>query len=162
MALLRQEPRPRDPLVDASRNITYRWGLYLDALIQTVTQQPTVPSTPTSVAASDAAISPTPLTLGTNNQGLFRVSWFLRIVTPATTSGDVQIVIRATDKTVTYAQAGAVLDQAVDTVQSGSVLCRRDQGTAITFETVYNSVGAQVLEYDLVVIVEVVNAAATT
>lgn len=163
MALLQQEPRPRDPLVDRDGNITYRWGIYFDALLQTITQQPTLPGAPVAVPGSEASILATPLSLGTNNQGLFRVSWWMRVVTPGTVSGQVQLTIRGTDKGVTYPQASAVMNgNTTDTVLSGSFIVRRDQGTAITYETNYASVGATQMAYDLVILVEVMSNAVTT
>ena len=162
MALLRQEPRPRDPLVDDKRNITYRWGIFIDALLQTITQQPTLPTQPTRLTQQAASVGATPLSLGTNNEGLFRVSWFLRIITLGGTTGTAQVVVRSTDGVAACVQSGAVLDQAVNTVQSGSFLVRRDQGTPITFEVTYTSTGVPDMEFNIDVVVEVVNQQITT
>lgn len=154
MGLLNQEPRPRDPLVDASRNLTYRWAIYFDALLQTVNQQPTRIDA-VSIEAEAAAIGATALALGTTSQGLFRVTWFLRVVVPGTVSGSVTLAFRGTDGGVNYVQAGpALTGNTTATVQSGSFLMRRDQGTALTYETAYASVGATQMAYDLVILVE--------
>ena len=161
MSILNQEPRPREPLVDASRNITYRWAIFLDALLQTVNQQPTRIDTVT-VEAEDAAIGATGLSLGTTSQGLFRVSWFLRVVVPGTVSGEVTLAFRAVDGGVNYVQSGALLNgNTTATVQSGSFIIRRDQGTAVTYETSYASVGATQMAYDLQIVVESVQVNVT-
>lgn len=161
MALLNQEPRPRDPLVDATKNITYRWAIFFDALLQTVNQQPTRIDS-VVIEASDASIGATGLALGTTSQGLFRVSWFLRIVTPAGVSSSATLAFRGTDGGVNYVQAGAaVTGNTTATVQSGTFLMRRDQGTALTYEVAYASVGGPAMAFDLQIIVESVQVNTT-
>jgi hypothetical protein len=102
-----------------------------------------------------AAIAATPLALPESTSGLYRVTVYARKTQAATTSSDLTVTIQATDGGVACPQSTPT--NSVNTtaaVISQSFLVRRDQATAITYETAYASVGGTVMKYALDVEVE--------
>jgi len=139
---------------DLTGLITRAWNQYFLTFSDRVDQAPQAVHT-TTVPATGAAIGATPIPLGTVGAGLFRVNWYLTITRAATTSSSVQVTITHTDHGVTKSQSGAAVTSNVTTaVQSGIVLCRIDQATAITYAVAYSTSGATTMQYELVIVVE--------
>lgn len=108
-----------------------------------------------ALANQSAAIATTAFPLPALQPGLYRVSWFLRIVQAATVSSSVAVTFGGTDAAVAYPQSGpAETGNTVSTVQSGEKLMRCDQATALTYATAYATVGATPMKYDLEIVVE--------
>lgn len=107
-----------------------------------------------SVSASSASIAPTPAFVPTSD-GRFRVSVYATVVQAATTSSSLIVTIASTDGGVNKSQVSAAMTgNTLTTVLSATFLVRADQAAGITYETTYAEVGATVMKYDLVVIVE--------
>lgn len=95
-----------------------------------------------SLTGQEAAIALTSL-VAAPGAGVYRMSWYLRITTAASTSSSVQLTITHTDGAVVCTQSGAaVTGNATDSVQSGSVLVRTDAAAPISYSVAYASVGA--------------------
>jgi hypothetical protein len=100
-------------------------------------------------------VPPTPIPLDTLGEGLYRVTYYMRITTPASTSSSIQIGIGWTDNAVSCAiQADALTTNTIGTVQSNTLMIRNDQAAPITYEVVYASVGGTPMLYNLFIMVE--------
>jgi hypothetical protein len=107
-----------------------------------------------SVSASAASIASTAafVPLGA---GMFRVSYYVRVVQAGTVSSSIQVSIGSTDEGISCTQSSAAATgNTTATVLSGSFVVRSDQAAAITYATTYASVGATAMNYDLIVTVE--------
>jgi hypothetical protein len=81
-------------------------------------------------------------------RALFRVSFYLRITQAATVSSSATVTIRWTDGGVACAQAfAAVTGNTTATTQNAVAMVKSDQGTAITIEVAYASVGATAMQF---------------
>jgi hypothetical protein len=100
----------------------------------------------TTQAASLAATTlvPVPAT------GLYRITYYARITRAATTSSSLTVTVRWTDGGIAVARSGAAITgNTTATVQADSLLVQADQGTLLTIETTYASVGATTMQYAL-------------
>lgn len=89
--------------------------------------------------------------------GLYRVTYYARITRPATTSSSLTVTVRWTDGGVAQAASNtAMTGNTTTTQQSAQGLLGVDQGTDITIETAYVSVGATPMQYALSARVELV------
>lgn len=102
-----------------------------------------------------ASIGSTPINLGLIPSGLYRVSYFVRITTPAATSSSVQVIIGFTEGGVTCSVSGvAVNGNVTNSVGTGSFLLRSDQSAPINYSTTYASNPAGTMVYKLDIVVE--------
>lgn len=109
---------------------------------------------PVSIAAQGAAIGTTPLPVDTS-AGLYRITYYARITTAATTSSSLTVTLGWTDNGNTCSVTGAAMTgNTVTTVQSGTVLVRSDQASPLTYATAYASVGGTSMQYSLDITVE--------
>lgn len=109
------------------------------------------------LTAQAASIGATPVPIASVQPGLYRVSWYLRITTPATVSSSVSVTLGWTDGSVNCTRTGAaVTGNTTSTTQSGTELLRLDAATALTYATTYATVGATPMQYRLDLTVELV------
>jgi len=107
-----------------------------------------------SLANQGAAISATPIVV-TETAGLYRISWYLRITTAATTSSSATVTIGWTESGVALTKSGpAVTGNTTTTTDTGTFLIRADAATALTYAVAYASSGATAMKYRLDVVVE--------
>jgi hypothetical protein len=86
--------------------------------------------------------------------GLYRVSWHLRVSTPASSSSSLTVTITSTEGGATCTQSGAALTtNAITAPQSGSVLVKADANSPISASVAYTSVGTD-MAYDVDFVVE--------
>jgi hypothetical protein len=105
-----------------------------------------------------ASIATTAVPLGTLAGGIYRVHWYARVTTPATTSSSLTVTISWTDDAIVCTASGAALTgNTTTTVQSGTVVLEADRSTAISYATAYASVGATAMVYKLDVTVELLS-----
>lgn len=136
------------PINKAARN-------YLVSLSTRAYQSAALLRTPTSATAQSASISATPIPLGTLAAGWFRVSWFVRVTTAATTSSSLIVTIGSTDSGVSTTQSGAAMTgNTTGTSQGLAVLVHSDQAAPLTYATTYASVGATPMAYKIDVLCE--------
>jgi hypothetical protein len=97
-----------------------------------------------------AAILTTPLATGALSTGRYRVSYYARITTPATTSSSLSITIGWTnDLQACTKTVGPETGNTRGSVLSGSLEIECDSPGVITYATAYVSVGGQVMIYKL-------------
>lgn len=90
--------------------------------------------------------------------GVYRVSYAMRVTTPATTSSSLTITIGWSDAGVALSQSGAALTgNLVTSQQNGSFLVRCDGGSIITYAEAYASVGGTSMIYKCDLTVELVS-----
>jgi hypothetical protein len=110
---------------------------------------------PVELENQNASIGSTSLPLDTLSAGVYRISYYARITTAATTSSSLTVSFGATDSGVGVTFTGsAITGNTVSTVQSGTFIVRSDQAAPITYATVYASVGATAMVYRLDIVVE--------
>lgn len=102
-------------------------------------------------------IPPTPLPLDSFAAGLYRVTYYIRVVVPASVSSSLQVGIGWTDNGVSCnIQADILTTNTIGTVQSNTLMLQNDQAAPITYEVLYTSVGGTPMQYDLIIMVELV------
>lgn len=168
MGLLQQSPIPVETDLIAKRYDTqtgresssgkvdetwFQWFLSLVGAVDAAPQR--LPSK--RLQGQSASIAATPMPLVPLTAGLYRISWYARITTPATVSSDLTVTVGWTDGTIPCSASGALINgNTTDTVQPGSALVRLDAVSPITYATVYNSAGATPMAYELDIVVEYV------
>ena len=106
-------------------------------------------------ASNTAAIATTALAIDTVHAGVWRISVQVRVVTPATTSSEVQVTISWTQGGVTQTQTTALLNGNLTTTREGlTVVLRATQATPVSYAVSYTSVGATNMVFELDVIAE--------
>ena len=127
----------RSPLVDLSTGLIKEppWVSWLNQLTAAVTAA----STPNLTA------------------GRYRVSWYLRVTTAASSSSSVAVTVSWTDGGVACSFTGASVtgNTTATTQPDTSLFLQVDEGTAITYTTAYSSTGATSMAYQLSIMVEV-------
>jgi hypothetical protein len=107
-----------------------------------------------NVSGSSASIATTPA-FTTLDAGMYRVTFYARVVTAGTISSSLTVTIGWTDEAVSCTKASAAATgNTTGTTVIGELLIRSDQAQAITYSTTYASAGATAMQYDLVVVVE--------
>lgn len=142
-------------IVDKNRRITSRWYEWLiDAVVARVNQGAQLLAT-VSLANQTAAVTVTSFAVGTLSAGLYRLTWYLRIMTPDGVSSSVTVSLGYTDGAVPITLSGVpVTGDTTTTVQSLSTLIHVDQAAPITYRTTYASNTPNKMAYRLDLIVE--------
>lgn len=149
---------PKDPIFRHAFLLSKIWANYLGTnLVQRVESSAEVLTTTTAAVSSSASIPVTGFPLGSLTGGVFRVGWAARITQAATVSSSLTITITWTESTIVLSTSGAAITgNTVTTIQSGIILFRADQGAPISYSTVYVSVGATPMKYNLDLVLETV------
>lgn len=124
---------------------------WLNALGTTVSSSATRVNA-VNLTGQSAAIGATDMSGGGVNSGLYRVSYYMRVTTPASVSSSLTVTLAWTDggvpQAITFA---AATGNTTSTTQSGTQLIRVDSVTPITYAVAYASVGtAAVYSFDVV------------
>ena len=132
-----------DPLVPSRRDpffIAKSWLLYVqDALAARVQQAPAI-LTSVALTNQSASIGATPIPLRSVSAGLYRVSVYLRITTPAGVSSSVTVSIGWIESGVALSTSfAAVTGNTVTTTQSAMLLVQSDANSPITYAVTYAS-----------------------
>jgi len=135
--------------------ISVTWQTWLRSLVLAVNSSSQALGQ-AALSGATAATAPTAIQTPTLNAGLYRVSWYARITTPASVSSSLTVTIHWTDGGIVCSVSGAAMTgNTTSTVQSGSVLVQVDPNTTINYETAYTSVGTP-MAYALDVVAELV------
>jgi hypothetical protein len=87
--------------------------------------------------------------------GLYRVSYYVDIAVPATTSSDVTVEVSWTRLGLPQSDTGTILNSNIlGDYESKTVVAHIDGGTFLNISATYNSVGATPMRYTLRVTVE--------
>lgn len=133
--------------------ISDKWRQFLATQTAEATTVPAV--TTVTVTAATAAIGTTPIsTLDPLSAGLYRVTTFLRIVTPASIASSAQPSVVFTDGGVVCTLTGtAVTGNTTASVGTNTFLVRIDAGTPISYAVAYAS-NAAGMAFDLRIVLE--------
>jgi hypothetical protein len=148
-------PFPRlNDLTEKNRLHPAHWVPWFQNLFDTVNAQPERLQQVTLTEQS-ASIATTAIPLQKFPQGLYRVTWYVRITRAATISSDLTIRIRFLDGTVAlFTEAALGAANTVTTWHSGTVVIQSDLDGPISYETVYSSAGATSMQYSIRVTLE--------
>lgn len=150
MAQTVSDPPFLTPLVDKSGRIIPAWLNWLIgpapgaalAIAQGVQQSVITPIDPVVLTAQTATIATTPFPLGNNPGGLYRLSFYTRITTPASVSSSLTVGFSWTDGGVACTASGTALTgNTTNATQSGATVIRSDASAPMNFSTIYASVG---------------------
>lgn len=150
-------PPRREPvaLVEAGNNVvwpgalTRLWDVFFRQVIAALEVAPGQVAI-VDLADQAAAIGATAIGSPTLAAGLYRVTFRLIVTRAAGTSSDVELKLRSTDRGGGVAQTIGALSLNSTTEQiSGVRLMAADNGTSVTYEVRYVSVGAPTMQYAL-------------
>lgn len=133
------------------------WYFSLFAMQQRLGFSPQVITQPlTSLTGQSASIAPTSLTVGAVPAGAYRISWYARVTTAATTSSSLTVSFAWTDPdgTVLSGSGAAMTGNTTSTTQSGSVVIKVKGDTPISYSTTYASVGGTAMVFALSLMAE--------
>jgi len=151
----------REPMVDLKRRPTKTFIDWVTQLVADVDASPARLQV-TSVTGQTASISTTPIVTGSLATGLYRVTWYARVTTPATTgaaTSSLTVTAGWTDGGVTCTYSGAAMTgNTTGTVQSQTLMVNVDAATPVTYATTYASNTAGQMVYKLSLVLEQVNA----
>jgi hypothetical protein len=147
-----------DPVVKPDRFLTEAWERWFDQL-QIIIEACAVRIASVSLTDQDGPIVPTDLTDGGLDSGLYRVSYYARITTPATINSSLTISVFWTDGGINQEFTGAaIVGNTTQSFQSETQLIHVDALSPVRYEVDYLSVGAQSMEYALYITLEEVQA----
>lgn len=146
----------RDAITSISRMITRPWQVWLRDLTTTATNAVALVQT-VSLVGQAASIGTTSIPSIGLTTGLYRVTWYLRITTAATTSSSVAVSFGWTDTVSATLSGAAVTGNTVTTIQTGTGMFVVDAASPVTYTTSYSSAGATAMQYALSVTLEAVS-----
>ena len=137
-----------------NRLLSRPWVAWFTDLVQKVDKDATVVSS-VSATAKSASISATTFPRDILAAGLYRIGYFARITTAATTSSSLTVTMAGVNGGVACSVSGAAMTgNTVSTVQSGNVYLEIDDSTNLTYATTYAWSGATKMVYGLWMSVE--------
>ena len=154
-----QDPICNPPTVGNKPNplgllITTSWLRFLNtlgALLNTAANRISF----VGLAGQNSALGGTPLLPTIANTGTYRLSYYMRVTTPAGVSSSLQITLAWTDGGVAQSFTGAALTSNTTlSFQTGTLLINADAATPISYSTAYASNAANVMRYSLTVTLE--------
>lgn len=146
-------------LVKASKSLPSKisivWSTWLRALVLAVDSSSQVQGR-SPLTAQVAAIPATAIATQSLSAGLYRLSWYARITTPASISSILTLTFSWVDGGVACSFSGSAINGNLTTsLQSGTIFIRVDPGTLVNYAASYTSVGTA-MAYALDVILELV------
>lgn len=112
-------------------------------------------ATQENLTSQAASIATTPLAIGNVTQAVWRVSYTVRVTTPGTATGTIQVTVTWTERGVVQTETGTLLNGNLTTTREGrTLIIRTDAGTPISYSTAYTSTGATAMRYSLDVVAE--------
>jgi hypothetical protein len=151
-------PPIKSAISDRQGFLTDEWVNWFSDYVPRLDKAPSRLATVTRTGQS-ASLAITPFTSGTLAGGLYRVDWYARITTAATTNSSLTVTVLSTESGVSLTQSGAAMTgNTTTTVQSGSALLLIDAGTPISYSTTYASTGATSMAYRLTLLLTRVDA----
>lgn len=121
--------------------LSFDWDVWLQGLAQRVNNSAELLGSVT-LTGQTAAIAATAFALPDSSSGLYRITIYARIATPASVSSSLQVTITTTDGAVTISPSTSAATGNTDSTMIAAVLIvRRDAGAPITYSTTYASVG---------------------
>ncbi len=148
----------RDPVVEKSGLITRVWQVYFRNLRTDIDVAPAALHQVT-LTGQTASIAATAIPSDALTAGLYRVSWYARVTTAATTSSSLTVTVGWTEGAVPLTVSGAAMTgNTTTTVQNATQVLQVDGSTPVTYATTYASSGATAMVYELTVLLEQLQA----
>ena len=148
----------RETVVGPDRLITQPWRIWFRDLFVATTQTAAQRLAAVTLTAQIAALAVTPFGTGSLSAGLYRVSVFTHILTPASINSSLTVTVSFTHNGVACSLASAALTGNLTTSVQGTVFpIQIDAGTPISYSTTYVS-NAAGMSYALSAAVETINA----
>jgi hypothetical protein len=137
--------------------ITRVWSNFIQQqIVNRLTAAPQIVQTVETSGLNDN-VAPTVINVGTVTAGLYRLSYYLRITTPAGVANSVTVNFIFQDDAVTCTMSGiAVTGLTPASVGTGTFLIRSDQAAPISYSVTYASNPANACVYKLDVLAELV------
>lgn len=134
------------------------WFRDLKAQAQAATQA--VPSGIVRLTGQHASIVTTPIPTASLTAGLYRVSWYLQVTTPAGVSSDTTLTLTWTRNGVTQTFTGATVNGNTTATHDseGQLLIRIDGNSPVSYAVAYNSNPAGAMVFELALALEIVSA----
>lgn len=134
------------------------WAIYFRDQDASIANAPAnVPGGRVTLSGQGAAIGATPIPTGALVAGLYRLTWYLRVTTPAGTSSSLTVAIGWIDGAVSCGFSGpAVTGNTTATVQSQTFMMHVDPATPVSYAVAYASVPAAAMQYALYFVLELV------
>lgn len=127
---------------------------WLTSIGETTNNAP-APYSPASYTGQNDSIGATPVTNTPLSSGLYRLTYYCRVTSPASVSSSLTVGFSWIDGGVTCSVSGTpVTGNTTDTTGSQTYMVRIDGGTPITFSTTYASNAANEMVYSLDVFLE--------
>ena len=134
--------------------LNFEWQKWFGSLVGGFLKTPTREARVT-LEAQAASLGVTALPLASIPAGIYRVSYYARITTPATVSSSLIVTISHTDRTIALTQsASAITGNTITTTQFGTLVLRVDRNSPVSYSTTYASVGATPMAYALDLAIE--------
>ncbi len=112
-----------------------------------------------TLETQSASIGTTTIPLGALGAGLYRVTTYVRITRPATTSSSLTVTVGWIETAITLTLSGAaIVGNTTSSVQTNTYLVRIDAASPVTYSTTYASVGGTTMQYRLDLVLERVDA----
>lgn len=144
-------PPNGDPL---EGTMTQPWRDYFSRLTDVVSQGPSRVFSAT-LPTQSASIGATDVTNGLAPAGLYRMSYYVRVTSPAAVTSSIQVTFDWTDLGTALSVPFTISSgNTIDTQDSGTWMFRSDSLSPIRYSTTYASNPAGDMEYDLLVILE--------
>lgn len=155
MTTLLPEPFPaRDRIVDKQGYPTEQFVKYFEGRDTVVGAAPSNIGSATSTAGS-ASVATTDIGSSTISNGVYRVSWYMEVVTPAGVSSSLDITIAWTSNGVAKSNTSSAMTGNLTTsFASGVLTIHSDGDVPVTYAATYASNPASAMTYGLWVILE--------
>ena len=160
MSFLTAPLNAKEPMVDQHRRPTSTFLDWVTALSQDVDAAP-AGFAPTSVTGQTATISTTPIIAAALSAGLYRVTWYARITTAATTgaaTSSLTMTVYWTDGVSCSYTGAAMTGNTTATTQSDTQMIRVDSATPVSYSAAYASDTAAEMTFSLALVLEQVSA----
>ena len=140
--------------LEANRLMSRPWVAWLSDMEDRLDASPARVAN-VSLTAKTASISATAFDRASKDAGMYRIGYFARITTAATTSSSLTVTMSGTNGGVAVSFAGSAMTaNSTATVQSGNVYLQADAATDIKYATTYASSGDTAMVYSLWVTLE--------
>lgn len=152
----------QEPVTDRQSGVmSWRWLTYLRDLQGSVNAATQV--LPDGVVVKEtqtAAIGTTAVPTASLVAGLYRVTWFGVVITPAGVSSDFQVTVTWTNNSVTQTKTGTLQNgNATTTYDSdGLDLIHLDAGSPVSYAVAYNSNPANAMVFNFYLALQLVKA----
>jgi len=132
----------------------FEWLQYFNAQGATIDEKPSRKAK-VNLSGQGAAITTTPIPLGTIPPGIWRISYIIQITTAAGVSSSVTPTFSWTANGLAKSASGAAITgNTTTTVQFGTLIIRVDDSTPISYATAYASNAAGVMRYAFDIVAE--------